>query len=83
MNSIGSNIDISPTILPFIGYTEEVGLGRNLLKYIKSDKLIKNYKEYREKQRRLNREIKYTEMMKFEAISTFTSNEIHQLLKIK
>jgi phosphoglycerol transferase len=28
----GSTLDIAPTILPFIGYKGEVGLGRNLLK---------------------------------------------------
>lgn len=31
IQSVGSTLDIGPTLLPFIGYTGEIGLGRNLL----------------------------------------------------
>lgn len=31
INNLGSTLDISPTLLPFIGYQGEIGLGRNLL----------------------------------------------------
>lgn len=46
VNTLGSTLDIAPTILPFLGYSGDIGLGRNLLndKELEEDRLfIQNY----------------------------------------
>jgi phosphoglycerol transferase len=40
IDKVGSALDISPTILPFIGFESELGLGRNLLNNKESSKEI-------------------------------------------
>ncbi len=53
----GSNFDIGPTILPFIGYSGEIGLGRNLLLNKKPNTPIREFiKKNRKKIRAASRE---------------------------
>jgi len=44
IKAAGSNLDIGPTILPFLGYKGEIGLGRNILEGIKPGESVRKYK---------------------------------------
>ena len=59
VGTFGTNIDIGPTILPFIGFSGEIGLGRNLLQDIKPGvPITANVLKNKDKWKRLGEEIR-------------------------